>query len=537
MNGGSSHLIIVPIVLPLLAGSVMLFIDERRRWLRGTIGLLATLAVTAAGILLLDAAGAAGAGEPLQVYRVGDWPAPFAIVLVLDRLSALMVVLAGVLALASLVFALARWHRAGVNYHPLFQFLLMGLNGAFLTGDLFNLFVFFEVALAASYGLVLYGVGIARIKAGMHYIVVNLSASFLFLLGVSLIYGVTGTLNMADLAVRVPEIGPGDRMLLEAGAALLGIAFVIKAGMWPLCLWLPAAYTAAAPPVAAVFAIMTKVGIYVVLRLSLLLFGAGAGASAGFGSEWLLYGGMATIAFGILGVLAAQDTARIAAFAVLISSGTLLAAAGTSRVDVTAGALFYLVSSTLAVSALFLLIELVERGREFGAHILAVSREALLDETEEEGQDEEGEVGIPVPATMALLGISFLACAVLLAGLPPLSGFIAKFALLSGLLQPAGTEGADGATWAFAGLVILSGLAVIIAMTRAGIHSLWDDRSVPRVRVIEMAPVAALLLLCAVLTVRAGPAMHYLEATARALHDPAHYVRGVLATAPVEALP
>src|SRR5690606_8735213 len=147
--------------------------------------------------------------------------------------------------------------------------------------------------------------------------------------------------------------------------------------MWPLSLWLPSTYSAAAPPVAAIFAIMTKVGVYVVLRLSLLVFGEGAGESAAFGSAWLLYGGMATIAFGMVGVLAAQDTARIATFTVLVSSGTLLAAIGTSRIEVTAGALFYLVSSTLAIAALFLLIELLERGREFGADMLAVTREAL----------------------------------------------------------------------------------------------------------------------------------------------------------------
>jgi multicomponent K+:H+ antiporter subunit D len=495
---------------------------------------VAIVAVLIASLELLSEAEDA----TLHVYRLGDWPAPFAIVLVLDRLSALMVVLSGVLALASLVYALARWHRAGVNYHPLFQFLIMGVNGAFLTGDLFNLFVFFEVMLAASYGLVLHGAGITRIKAGMHYIVVNLTASFLFLLGVSLVYAVTGTLNMADLAVRVPQVAPGDRMLLEAGAALLGIAFIIKAGMWPLSLWLPAAYAAAVPPVAAMFAILTKVGVYVILRISLLLFGDGTGASAGFGADWLLYGGMATIVFGMLGVLAAQDTARLAAFAVLISSGTLLAAAGTSRVEVTAGALFYLVSSTLAVSALFLLIELVERGREYGAHILAVTREALMaPDLDEEGIEDEGEVGIPVPATMAMLGISFLGCAVLLAGLPPLSGFVAKFALLSGLLEPAGGAGLSGTAWAFAALVILSGLALIIAMVREGIHALWDDRRVPRVRIIEMAPVAALLLLCVMLTVRAGPVMNYLEAAAQALHEPGKYVGNVLVPARPGAMP
>jgi multicomponent K+:H+ antiporter subunit D len=277
---------------------------------------------------------------------------------------------------------------------------------------------------------------------------------------------------------------------------------------------------------------MSKVGIYVVLRLWLLLFGAGAGESAQFGADWLIYGGMMTIAFGMFGILAAQETGRLAGFAVLVSSGTLLAAIGFDQVGVTAGALYYLVSSTLTISAFFLLIELVERGRELGADMLAVTREAYGEADEDEPEEEEV-VGFAIPATMALLGVSFLFCAVLLAGLPPLSGFIAKFALLSSLFSSAAMDGGSAmsaANWAFVALLILSGLSALIAMTRAGIRSFWDsDREVPRVRIIEMAPVAVLLLLSMTLTLQAGPAMRYMEATARALHNPVHYIDDVLA--------
>ena len=261
--------------------------DTATSWL--PLNVVVTFALACIAIALLRMSDASHTGIT-QVYRLGDWPAPFGIVLVLDRLSALMLLLTSILALAALVFSLARWHRAGAHFHPLFQFLLMGLNGAFLTGDLFNLFVFFELLLAASYGLLLHGSGLARVKAGLHYIVVNLVASLLFLIGVSLIYGVTGTLNMADLAARVPTIAADNRGLLEAGAGILAMAFLLKAGMWPLCFWLPTAYAAASPPVASIFAIMTKVGVYIVLRLSLLLFGEGAGASAGFGSELVVVG-------------------------------------------------------------------------------------------------------------------------------------------------------------------------------------------------------------------------------------------------------
>lgn len=526
----ADHLIVLPVVLPLAVGAVMLLLDgERRRPFKAAANVAACFTLVGISIALLGISDANPAGIA-GVYRLGNWPAPFAIVLVLDRLSALMVLLTSILASAAVVFSLARWHRAGPHFHSMFQFLLMGLNGAFLTGDLFNLFVFFELLLAASYGLALHGSGPARVKAGLHYIAVNLAASFLFLIGVSLIYGVSGTLNMADLAARIPTIPLDNRGLLDVGAGILGIAFLLKAGMWPLCFWLPNAYAAASPPVASVFAIMTKVGAYIVLRLWLLLFGEGTGASAGFGGDLLLIGGMATVAFGIIGTLASQDMARLAAFSVLVSSGTVLAAVGLGQVGVTGGALFYLVSSTLGISAFFLLIELVERGREPGADVLAVTREAY---GEEEEIDEEAEVGIAIPATMGMLGLAFIGCALVIAGLPPLSGFIAKFALLTAALSPSGFSQGGAvptASWALLTILILSGFAALIAMTRAGIRAFWipAERSAARVRVIEMTPIAMLLILCAAQTVQAGPIMRFMYATAQSLHAPKDYIHEVL---------
>jgi multicomponent K+:H+ antiporter subunit D len=527
---GIPNLIIVPIVLPLLAGAGMLILSgERHRNIIAAVNVAVTFALACIAMALLRMSDASQAGIS-QVYRLGDWPSPFGIVLVLDRLSALMLFLTSILALAALVFSLARWHRAGAHFHPLVQFLLMGLNGAFLTGDLFNLFVFFELLLAASYGLVLHGSGLARVKAGLHYIVVNLVASLLFLIGVSLIYGVTGTLNMADLAVRVPTIAVENRGLLEAGAAVLAMAFLLKAGMWPLCFWLPTTYAAASPPVASMFAIMTKVGVYIVLRLSLLLFGDDAGASAGFGSTWLFLGGLATIVFGAIGTLASQDTARLASFSVLVSSGTVVAATGMGQVGVTSGALFYLVSSTLGISAFFLLVELIDRGREPGADMIAVTREAYGED--DDADEEEEAVGM---AVVAPLGIAFIGCALLIAGLPPLPGFIAKFALLTAALHPSElTRGGaiPGGGWAMLVILISSGFATLVAMTRAGIRSFWasPDRAVPRVRVIEMAPVMFLLIVCAAQTVQAGPVMRFMQATAQSLHAPSGYIHDVLET-------
>ncbi|HEX8664286.1 MAG TPA: monovalent cation/H+ antiporter subunit D [Beijerinckiaceae bacterium] len=529
MSGIADHLVIAPIVLPLVAGAVMLLFGERGRTAKAAINVGSTLGLVAIAVALLTSTAASSDGAA-ATYRLGDWPVPFAIVLVADRLSALMLLLTSLLAAAAVVFSLARWHRAGAHFHSLFQFLLMGLNGAFLTGDLFNLFVFFELMLAASYGLALHGSGPVRVRAGLHYIVVNLAASLLFLVGVSLIYGVSGTLNMADLAARIPGIAPQSRGLLEAGAAVLATAFLLKAGMWPLCFWLPTTYAAASPPVAAVFAIMTKVGAYIVLRLWLLLFGEAAGASAHFGGDVLLLGGLATVAFGAIGTLASQDLPRLAAHSVLVSSGTVLAAMGMGETGVTAGALFYMVSSTLALGALFLLVELVERGREPGADVLAVTREAYGDDDLE---DEE-EVGLAIPATMGMLGLAFIGCALVIAGLPPLSGFVAKFALLTAALNPAGSAGVSTASWALLAILIVSGLAAVVAMTRAGMRSFWasPDRAVPRVRLIEMGPVAILLILCALQTIQAGPVMRYMHATAQSLHTPQSYVRDVLQAEP-----
>ena len=512
----SGHLVVLPIVLPLVAGALMLLFEERRHALKGAISIAATL-----GTLAVAAALVVRAEFPLtHVYPLGNWPAPFGIVLVADRLAALMVLLGALLALAALVFSLARWHRTGPHFHTLAQVLLAGMNGAFLTGDLFNLFVFFELLLAASYGLALYGGGAARVRASLHYIVVNLAASLLFLVGASLMYGVTGTLNMADLALRVPAVPEGDRALVEIAAGALGAAFLVKAAMWPLGFWLPAAYGAASAPAAALFAILSKVGVYAVMRLWLVVFGDGAGA------EVLAYGGMATVAFGIVGMLASQDLARACSYSLVVSSGTLLAATGLGGAALAGPALYYLVVSTLGVGAFFLLIELVERSREPGADVIAVTAEAfgLADDRPEPAEEE---VGVAIPATMAVLGIAFACAALLVAGLPPLPGFVAKFAILAAILD-AGPVAAPA--WALLALLLASGLAAVIAFGRAGVRVFWPsrERTIPRVSLVEMAPVALLLGLCLALTAAAEPAMRYARDAAQVLQAPQRYVEEVL---------
>ncbi|MCW5655704.1 monovalent cation/H+ antiporter subunit D [Hydrogenophaga sp.] len=539
------HLMVAPILLPLLTACVLMVVSERLHRTKATLSLASTAANLVVAVLLLVWAKSGNQPSAYGVYLPSNWDMPFGIVLVLDRLSALMLVMAALVALMALLFALARWHKAGAHFHPLFQIQIMGLNGAFLTGDLFNLFVFFEVMLAASYGLLLHGSGPARVKAGLHYITINLAASSLFLVGAALIYGVTGTLNMADLAARIPTVAPQDRALLHAGCAILAVAFLAKAAMWPLNFWLVPAYASASAPSGAVFALLTKVGIYVLLRLSTLLFSTQAGDSAGFGSNWLLWGGLATLVFGAIGILSAQRPARMAGFAVLISSGTLMAVLGLARPEVTAGALYYLPVSTFAVAAFFLLTELMDRSRQddpnarrapedeedhlpFSLADLELHAGANLDE------DEEPLIGRAIPASTALLGLAFIACTLLLAGLPPFSGFIGKFAMLSTLLQPAAGPVAM-VSWVLMACVIVSGLFALLALSRAGIRFFWApvDRPAPMLRVIEYLPIALLVAVCVLFTVRAEAVLRYTSATAAALYEPRHYIDAVLSSRPL----
>src|SRR5690606_25393654 len=193
------HLPVLPVVVPLVTGAVMLLVRERRRRTHGALAITSfTIQLAAAVVLLLLTTDTVRDvwTEGIGVYRIGGWPAPFAIVLVVDRLAAMMVMLSATLGLAAILYSVAHWDRPALPFHALLQFLAMGVNGAFLTGDLFNLYVFFEVLLAASYGLVLRGLGSQRVKTGLNYIAINLASSSLFLIGVALIYGISGTLNM-----------------------------------------------------------------------------------------------------------------------------------------------------------------------------------------------------------------------------------------------------------------------------------------------------------------------------------------------------
>jgi len=382
--------------------------------------------------------------------------------------------------------------------------------------------------------LLLHGSGRLRVRAGLHYIAINLMASVLFLIGIALIYGVLGTLNMADIGTQIATLSHADRPLFHMAAVILGLAFLVKAGIWPLSFWLPTTYMAGAAPVAAMFAINTKVGIYVIIRLSMLSLGSTAGASQGFGANALILCGMVTIGFGMLGVLSSQGLARIAAHLVMLSSGTVLAVTGFTLAGggtaMLSGALFYLISSTIATSALFLLAEPMSRDEGGIAGMLALTADSYGTSLPE---DEEIDVGpgLTIPGTFTILAVCFMACVLLLVGLPPLSGFVGKFAMLSGGINPAGLGlGEVGwQVWSFLALILLSGFATLVALVRLGVKTFWAaEGSPPHVLAVEIAPVITLIALTVLLTVQAQTGLRFTDATARALVTPSIYTDGVL---------
>ncbi|WP_373490790.1 monovalent cation/H+ antiporter subunit D [Parasphingorhabdus sp.] len=503
-----THLAIAPVVIPALAAPLALLVMRRRRALGIGISLVSAAAMLLAALALLWAA----SDGTIRTYELGDWPAPFGIVLVVDRLSAIMITLAASLSVIAMLHAvLTRADRKGWHFHPLFQFQMMGLNGAFLTGDLFNLFVFFEVLLIASYGLMLHGQGPARLKAGVQYVIVNIVGSSLFLIALGLLYALTGTLNMADMGLRVAEIGPDDQGLLRVAALLLVTVFALKAALVPLHLWLPRTYAVSTPAVAALFAIMTKVGVYSIIRVVPQVFGDGAGAAAWAPAPYLLPAAIVTAIIGFGGVFVARSLSEQAAYAVIGSTGTLLIAVAGWQQDTLSAALYYLVHSTLAGAALFLVADIVARRRA--------------------GFADNASPG-PDFAQRQFVALLFLAAAIAATGLPPLSGFIGKLLILESV--------ADVPFWGWSWAAILfSTLIGVIGFARTGSLIFWKETAPSKAGPLEgalpatvsradmVAPIIAIVLLAA-LSLGAGGATDYTAEAAAQLLDSAATAHAVL---------
>jgi multicomponent K+:H+ antiporter subunit D len=504
-----NHLPVLPVLLPLLFGSLLLIAHRAAPAHKRLLGMCGSAASIIAALLLL----ALASDDVIHVYQLGNWQSNIGIVLVVDRLSALMVALTAVLGAVAVVHASAGSDERQPHFQALVQFQVMGLSGAFLTGDLFNLFVFFEVLLIASYGLLLHDANRERLTRATHYVVFNLAGSALFLIAVALLYGLVGTLNMADLAKKI-AVAPADNVaLIHSAGLLLLTVFAIKAALLPLYFWLPRTYAAATPAVAALFAVMTKVGVYAVFRVYTLLFGAEAGPLADIAQPWLLPAGLATLALAALGALASRSLRGLVAYLVVASAGTLFIAFGVGGPAALTAAIYYLVHSTLVAATLFLLADLVVRNRP-------VAGDSLTREDHIHRRDSIGTV--------------FLIAAIAVAALPPLSGFVAKVALLDAVAaHPSGP-------WLWA-VILVSGLLVIVALARAGSHLFWrpapegmqQTTPAPAPAMAEVLPLAMLVSMLLALALLADPVLGWADATAAQLLDPAAYIDAVLGQTPV----
>ncbi|QLE96578.1 monovalent cation/H+ antiporter subunit D [Neptunomonas phycophila] len=436
------HLPILPILIPMLAAVLMLLPPvanslERQRVV-AFIALLGLVGVTIE-LLITSLSGA------IQIYQLGNWQAPYGIVLVVDRLAILMVLLTGVLALGALLYSTAGDDRGGVFFYPLFMLQVMGISGAFFTGDIFNLFVFFEVLLLASYALLIHAGGKQKTQASLHYLILNLIGSSLFLFALGILYGTLGTLNIADMALKVRELPEAEQQLARIGGLLLLIVFGLKSAMFPLHFWLTKTYSSASAPVAALFAIMTKVGIYSIWRIHTVVFGHHAGELANLIQPWLWPAAILTISAGTLGALASQSLRQLVSNLVIVSVGTMLSAVAINTVQATTAGLYYLIHSTLVTGALFLLADAIaeQRGKASDRFVRARRMTSSLP-----------------------LGIAFAIGILSMTGLPPFSGFVGKVLVLQS------SVGAAQMAWVW-GAVLIASLMSVIAASRGGSTLFW----------------------------------------------------------------
>ncbi|AXQ92505.1 monovalent cation/H+ antiporter subunit D [Cereibacter azotoformans] len=500
-----NHWIIAPVVLPAVLAPLIVLFMRHDLVLQRVFSLAGTIALCGvSGVLLVSAS-----TNPPEAYFLGNWPAPFGIVLVLDRLAAVMVALTAFLALMVQLYAIGTgWDRRGQHFHALYQFQLMGICGAFLTGDAFNLFVFFEVLLIASYGLMIHGGGRARLRSGVQYVAYNLMGSTLFLFALATIYSVAGTLNLADLAERVAAMPEAETAILRVAGVLLLIVFAIKGALVPFQFWLPGTYAAAPGPVAALFAVMTKVGAYAVIRVFNLIFPPETPATGGFFAELLLPAALVTLAIGAMGVLGAASIGRLVAFGAIASMGTLFTAVAGFTPASTSAALFYLLHSTLATAALFLVADLV------------LARRGSEDLTQRQ----------PPVAQEGLIAALFFVGAIALAGMPPLSGFLGKLLILDALRGPG-----MALIW---GTVLVTSLLMIVGFARAGSLLFWKSHETlaepepHRPDTLAFVAVGGLVAGLVALTVAAGPVSAALGSIADELAERTPYIASNRLTEP-----
>lgn len=487
------HLPILPILIPALTGALLLLPVLQRNIRRQRVtSLVATLLTLVVAVALYT-----NTGDATTHYLLGNWQQPFGIVLVADRLSTLLVLLTAVLSLGVVLYANAGTDEAGSFFHPLFQYQLMGIYGAFLTGDMFNLFVFFEILLLASYGLLAHSGGRARIRASVQYVTLNLIGSALFLVALGLLYGTLGTLNMANMADRVALMRDDQLVLIEAALLILVVVFGLKTALVPLQFWLVRSYAAATAPVAALFAIMTKVGIYGFYRVHIGTFDYQTALNSGPIQALFWIMAAVTMAIAIIGVLGSRNLRTLTANLVLISVATLMFTVALGSEAAVAAGLYYLIHSTLVTAALFLLADIIAHKRGPAADNFVPARPMRQ---------------------RTLISLTFMAVAITAVGMPPLSGFIGKTLIL--VSAHSGSQ--QLAAWSF---ILTGSLASLIGLSRAGTSLLWHTtgRRAPAETTSALPMTALMLFVCSApaMVILAGPLTDALALTAGQLLTPA----------------
>ncbi len=496
--------LVLPILIPLATAVVALVAAPWRatqRW----IGVTGAAAYLTAALALLTRVARGG----ILVMQAGDWPAPFGVTLVADHLGALMVLVSAIVGVATTVYSLADIDppRAAFGYYPLLHLLLAGVSGAFLTGDLFNLYVWFEVMLTSSFALIALGGRRAQIYGAIHYVVLNLISSFLLLAAIGILYGVTGTLNLAHLAVRLAEVdAPG---LVTTVAVLLIVALGIKAAVFPFYLWLPASYPTPPIAVSAIFAgLLTKVGVYALIRVFTLLFTR----DVGYTHTILLWVAGLTMVSGVLGAAAQNEVRRILSFHIVSQIGYMVMGLALFTPLALLGSIFYVVHHIIVKANLFLISGIIRR-------LGGTSDLACLG---------------GLYRSHPFLGILFLIPALSLAGIPPLSGFWAKLILVR--------AGLETGAYAIVATALIVGLMTLFSMTKIWAEAFWkekpttgadDERRVP-VAVDErfMIPVASLAALTVAIGLWAYPLWVLAERAAAEVLEPTLYIQAVMGASP-----
>jgi len=489
------NLLLLPILIPLITGVILIFFPKNVMAQRWVTSISAFLNIIGAGILVQKIR-----KDGIQTLDVSSWDAPFGITLVSDMLSALLVLTASIIAFVSIIYSFRSIgeERERFYYYPCISFLLVGVNGAFTTGDIFNLFVFFEVMLMASYTLLVLGGTKVQLRESIKYLLVNIISSALFVITVAYLYSVVGTLNMAHISQRISEVGqPG---IITVIAILFLIVFGLKGAIFPLYFWLPGSYYAPPIPVMALFgALLTKVGVYAIMRTYTLFFYH----DTGYTSQILSILAILSIVFGLIGALAYWDIKKIIIYNIIIAVGVILFGVSSMTKDALTGSVFYIIHDMLIKAALFLLVGIMIR----------ITGTSNLKEISGLIKKYPG------------LAWTFFIGALSLAGIPPLSGFIGKLLIIKG-----GFEAAD---YLGAAIVLMSSLLILFSIMKIFINGFWGpsrsykgEEKVP-VKTLLIAPVI-LVILSTLYGVGADAVFPYISQAAETLVKPEIYIDAVL---------